>query len=94
MKVITNTFAVFLIALVVLACSEATSSSAKDVVIDKSTQAASDMVKVAMADADGETEEYKIDIKGAHASVLFKVNHLGYSWLHGRFNDFNGAFTY
>ncbi|NNM12691.1 MAG: YceI family protein [Gammaproteobacteria bacterium] len=52
------------------------------------------MVKVAMADADGETEEYKIDIKGAHASVLFKVNHLGYSWLHGRFNDFNGAFTY
>ncbi|MBT8142099.1 MAG: YceI family protein [Gammaproteobacteria bacterium] len=94
MKVITNTFAVFLIALVIFACSEATSSTVKDVVADESTQAASEVVKVAMAEVAGETEEYKIDIKGAHASILFKVNHLGYSWLQGRFNDFDGAFTY
>ena len=38
--------------------------------------------------------EYKIDVKGAHASINFKVKHLGYSWLTGRFNDFSGGFTY
>ena len=38
--------------------------------------------------------EYKIDIKGAHASINFQVKHLGYSWLVGRFNKFDGNFTY
>ncbi|MFT7560658.1 MAG: polyisoprenoid-binding protein YceI [Flavobacteriales bacterium] len=39
-------------------------------------------------------ETYIIDTKGAHAFVQFKVKHLGYSWLYGRFNDFSGEFTY
>lgn len=39
-------------------------------------------------------ETYTIDTKGAHASINFEVNHLGYSWLTGRFNDFSGEFTY
>lgn len=39
-------------------------------------------------------EVYTIDTKGAHAFVQFKVKHLGYSWLYGRFNDFSGEFTY
>ncbi len=39
-------------------------------------------------------EEYVIDTKGAHASINFKVAHLGYSWLQGRFNQFGGNFTY
>ncbi|WP_439135879.1 YceI family protein [Pseudomaricurvus sp.] len=38
--------------------------------------------------------DYKIDTKGAHASINFKIPHLGYSWLVGRFNDFEGKFTY
>lgn len=38
--------------------------------------------------------DYVIDYKGAHASINFKVKHLGYSWLTGRFNKFNGTFTY
>ena len=38
--------------------------------------------------------EYVIDIKGAHAFVNFKIKHLGYSWLHGRFNTFDGEFNY
>ena len=38
--------------------------------------------------------EYVIDTKGAHAFVQFRVKHLGYSWLYGRFNDFSGSFTY
>jgi len=39
-------------------------------------------------------EDYAIDKKGAHASIQFKISHLGYSWLWGRFNDFDGAFSY
>ena len=38
--------------------------------------------------------EYKIDTAGAHAFVQFKIKHLGYSWLYGRFNDFEGRFNY
>lgn len=37
---------------------------------------------------------YEIDTKGAHASINFAVNHLGYSWLTGRFDTFSGEFTY
>jgi polyisoprenoid-binding protein YceI len=38
--------------------------------------------------------DYVIDTKGQHASVNFSINHLGFSWLKGRFNDFNGTFSY
>ena len=39
-------------------------------------------------------DNYVIDTKGAHAFVQFRIQHLGYSWLYGRFNDFSGRFTY
>jgi polyisoprenoid-binding protein YceI len=38
--------------------------------------------------------DYMIDTKGAHASVNFKVSHLGYSFIKGRFNQFDGEFSY
>jgi polyisoprenoid-binding protein YceI len=38
--------------------------------------------------------EYDIDTKGAHASINFKIKHLGYSWLLGRFDTFTGTFFY
>ncbi len=38
--------------------------------------------------------DYDIDTKGAHASVNFKVPHLGYSFIKGRFNTFSGEFSY
>lgn len=38
--------------------------------------------------------EYMIDKQGAHAFIQFKIQHLGYSWLLGRFNDFDGTFNY
>ncbi|WP_413702064.1 YceI family protein [Psychromonas sp. KJ10-10] len=38
--------------------------------------------------------DYKIDTDGAHASVNFKVSHLGYSFIQGRFNTFSGNFSY
>lgn len=39
-------------------------------------------------------EEYLIDTPKAHASIQFRVKHLGISWLYGRFNDFAGRFSY
>jgi polyisoprenoid-binding protein YceI len=41
-----------------------------------------------------QAEEYEIDKKGAHAFIQFRIKHLGYSWLYGRFNDFSGHFSY
>ena len=38
--------------------------------------------------------DYVIDSKGAHASINFKIQHLGYSWLTGRFDKFGGTFSY
>lgn len=38
--------------------------------------------------------DYVIDTEGAHAFVQFKISHLGYSWLYGRFNTFTGEFSY
>lgn len=37
---------------------------------------------------------YQVDVEGAHAFVQFKIKHLGYSWLLGRFNTFDGHFSY
>jgi polyisoprenoid-binding protein YceI len=39
-------------------------------------------------------EEYVIDTDKAHAFIQFRVQHLGYSWLYGRFNTFSGDFSY
>jgi len=38
--------------------------------------------------------DYKIDKEGQHAFVNFRIQHLGYSWLYGTFNDFDGTFTF
>jgi polyisoprenoid-binding protein YceI len=38
--------------------------------------------------------DYVIDTEKAHAFIQFRIKHLGYSWLLGRFNDFEGTFSY
>ena len=38
--------------------------------------------------------EYAIDTPKAHAFIQFRIQHLGYSWLYGRFNTFEGSFSY
>ena len=38
--------------------------------------------------------DYVVDDKGAHAAINFKVKHLGFSWLTGRFNVFDGKFSF
>jgi len=39
-------------------------------------------------------EHYLVDTEHAHAAIEFRIKHLGFSWLVGRFDDFEGAFTY
>ncbi|MEM7208069.1 MAG: YceI family protein [Pseudomonadota bacterium] len=38
--------------------------------------------------------DYAIDKQGQHAFVTFKASHLGYSYIIGRFNDFDGDFKH
>ncbi|SFV37462.1 YceI family protein [Hyphomicrobium facile] len=38
--------------------------------------------------------DYVIDTKNAHASITFRIKHLGFSWLTGRFDKFSGNFTF
>lgn len=38
--------------------------------------------------------DYVIDTAKAHAFIQFRIQHLGYSWLYGRFNTFEGSFSY
>lgn len=53
---------------------------------------AASTVFVAVAPNVAQAADFKVD--GAHSSVQFKIKHLGYSWLYGRFNHFEGAFSY
>jgi polyisoprenoid-binding protein YceI len=46
------------------------------------------------AGAPAEAADYTIDSKGQHASVNFRIKHLGFSWLVGRFDTFNGTFSF
>ncbi|MDZ7685829.1 MAG: YceI family protein [Gammaproteobacteria bacterium] len=39
-------------------------------------------------------ETYLIDTKGGHASINFRFNHIGISWLTGMFEDFSGSFVF
>ena len=39
-------------------------------------------------------DKYLIDTEGSHAFIQFRIQHLGYSWLSGRFNTFGGTFDY
>ncbi|TBW56915.1 YceI family protein [Marinobacter halodurans] len=46
---------------------------------------------VQAAEGDG---TYAFDTQGNHQFIMFKISHLGYSYLYGRFNEFDGQFTY
>lgn len=38
--------------------------------------------------------DYQIDVEGMHAAINFKVKHVGISWLTGRFDKFDGHFSF
>ncbi|MCL1141869.1 YceI family protein [Shewanella gaetbuli] len=52
------------------------------------------MLAPAFYSADTHAADYVIDTQGAHAFIQFKVSHLGYSFVMGRFNDFSGEFSF
>jgi len=52
------------------------------------------MALVGAVQANEHSGTYAFDTKGAHQFITFKISHLGYSWLYGRFNDFDGEFVY
>lgn len=41
-----------------------------------------------------QADEYIVDTEGNHAFIQFKIKHLGFSWMYGRFNQFSGHFSY
>lgn len=52
------------------------------------------MTMVAGAYASEHSGTYAFDTKGQHMFINFKISHLGFSWLYGRFNEFDGQFVY
>lgn len=46
------------------------------------------------AQAEDHSGTYAFDKEGAHQFINFRISHLGFSWLSGRFNDFDGQFVY
>ncbi len=38
--------------------------------------------------------EFAFDKKGMHASITWRIKHLGYSWMSGRFDNFDGTFSF
>lgn len=58
------------------------------------TLLASSLLALSLVGTQAYAEDYKIDTEGMHSAVQFRIKHLGYSWLYGRFNDFAGTFSY
>jgi polyisoprenoid-binding protein YceI len=52
------------------------------------------VVMTLMAVSPASAADYVIDTDKGHASINFRIKHLGFSWLTGRFDDFSGSFTY
>ncbi|MDX7990731.1 YceI family protein [Xenorhabdus littoralis] len=47
-----------------------------------------------MSTGNASAADYKFDKIGQHAFIEFRIQHLGFSWLYGGFNDFDGSFTF
>lgn len=41
-----------------------------------------------------QADTYAVDIEGQHAFIQFKINHLGFSYILGSFENFDGEFFY
>jgi polyisoprenoid-binding protein YceI len=52
------------------------------------------VVVMLMAGRPASAADYVIDTGRGHASINFRIKHLGFSWLTGRFDDFSGTFAY
>ncbi len=52
------------------------------------------MLAGALVSTSAMAADYVIDTQGAHASINFRIDHLGVSYVVGRFNEFEGRFHY
>ncbi len=60
----------------------------------KKTVFAATLAVVSIPLTQAQAADYTIDTEGQHAFVQFKISHLGYSYILGSFEDFNGEFSY
>lgn len=52
------------------------------------------LLATGQAFADEHSGTYAFDTEGQHQFIQFRISHLGFSTLYGRFNDFDGSFRY
>jgi len=52
------------------------------------------LMSILTAGLPAQAARYVIDTQKHHAFITFKIKHLGYSWLLGRFDSFSGDFSY
>lgn len=52
------------------------------------------LLSAALCAATGNASAAEYNIDPSHSFVEFRIQHLGYSWMLGRFNDISGDFTY
>ena len=61
----------------------------------KKTAFASAIAAVALVPlSQAQAADYQIDTEGQHAFVQFKISHLGFSYILGSFEEFDGQFAY
>ncbi len=60
----------------------------------KLTPASFAVIAALLSTAPAGAADYVIDTDKAHASINFRIKHLGYSWLTGRFDNFKGSFSF
>lgn len=51
-------------------------------------------LSVSATQADERSGTYQFDTEGQHQFIQFRISHLGFSYLYGRFNDFDGEFHF
>ena len=52
------------------------------------------LLSAALCAASGAANAAEYDIDPSHSFIEFRIQHLGYSWMLGRFNDISGDFVY
>ncbi len=60
----------------------------------KLTPASLALIAAVLSAAPATAADYLIDTDKAHASINFRIKHLGFSWLTGRFDTFKGTFSF
>jgi polyisoprenoid-binding protein YceI len=60
----------------------------------KLTPASMAIIAALLSAAPASAADYVIDTDKAHASINFRIKHLGFSWLTGRFDNFKGTFAF